>query len=93
MLELGIKVKDRITGFKGTITARTEYLWGCNRYFVEPEVDENGAYRDGQSFDEDSLELIEDETVKLEDSKLDEPRKTGGPHRTPSRTKPMDRRY
>ncbi len=27
--KLGITAKDQITGFQGTVVARTEWLWGC----------------------------------------------------------------
>ena len=35
MVKLGSKVKDSISGFKGTVTARAEYLYGCVRCGVE----------------------------------------------------------
>jgi hypothetical protein len=41
-IELGEKVKDSITGFTGTVVARSEYLKGCIQYQVidkEPDKD------------------------------------------------------
>lgn len=34
--ELGNKAKDKITGFSGILTARIEFLTGCNRYCIQP---------------------------------------------------------
>lgn len=33
--ELGTKVEDRVTHFKGRITGRCEYSYGVNSYLVE----------------------------------------------------------
>lgn len=35
MIALGEKVVDQVTGFKGTVTARAEYLHGDPRCLVE----------------------------------------------------------
>jgi hypothetical protein len=51
-LELGRKGKDKITGFAGTIVGRCEYLTGCNQVLLVPPVGKDGAYKDGQWFDE-----------------------------------------
>jgi hypothetical protein len=43
MVELGKSVTDRITGFSGVVTARTEFLSGSIRMCVESsKSDENG---------------------------------------------------
>jgi len=36
-VELGTKVKDTVTGFTGTTTARCEYLHSTPRYCVEAQ--------------------------------------------------------
>lgn len=41
MISLNIKVKDKITGYSGTTTARAEYITGETRYLVE-SVDSTG---------------------------------------------------
>jgi len=56
--QLGEKVKDRVTGFKGTITARIEYLNGCLQYCVEPKVGKEGKMEKAQYVDEGQLEFI-----------------------------------
>ena len=57
--ENGQKVIDTITGFKGTITAVIEYMNGCIRYQIQPQIDEKGEYRESQIIDEQQLELID----------------------------------
>jgi len=44
MIQLGNKVRDPITGVRGTVVARTEYLHGEPRCQVQPK----GIQNDGQ---------------------------------------------
>ena len=60
MIELGKKVKDKVTGFTGIATSRIEYLNGCVQYCVKPKVDKDGKSRDGEWFDDAQLEVIGD---------------------------------
>ena len=53
MINVGDKVKDPISGIKGVITARTEYLYGCIRVCLEHVKD--GAISETW-FDEPRLE-------------------------------------
>jgi len=57
--KLGEKVKDTVTGFKGTITARIEYLNGCIQYCVEPKVGKEMKMEKHHWIDEGQVELIE----------------------------------
>lgn len=41
MIKLNSKVKDKITGYSGKVTARAEYITGETRYEVE-SVDSTG---------------------------------------------------
>ena len=65
MIPLGSKVKDKITGFSGTVTGRCEYLSGCNQALVVPPVGKDGNYKDGQWFDEQRLEVFKTKPVTL----------------------------
>lgn len=56
--ELGEKVKDTVTEFEGTVTARIEYLNGCLQYCVEPKVGKEGKVEKCHYVDEGQLELI-----------------------------------
>lgn len=38
---MGKEVEDTVTGFKGTITARYEFINGCVQYLVEGRVKDN----------------------------------------------------
>lgn len=51
------RVSDSITGFKGTITARTEWINGCIRYAVQPKIGKDGKCPDAINFDEADLVL------------------------------------
>ena len=53
-VKMGVKAKDRITGFKGVVTARAEYLTGCRQYLVQPSA-KGGEWKGGEWFDEDRL--------------------------------------
>ena len=53
-IELGEKVKDCVTGFKGVVIARAQYITGCNQYGVAPKAVKNEA-KDSRWFDEDRL--------------------------------------
>lgn len=53
-IELGAQVTDRITGFKGTVTGRCEYMTGCIQYSVTPKG-KAGKMPDTQWVDEVNL--------------------------------------
>ena len=55
---LGEKVKDNVTGFKGTVISRIEYLNGCLQYCVDPKVGKEGKMDKAHYIDEGQLELI-----------------------------------
>ena len=71
--DMKIEAVDSITGFCGTITARCEYLTGCRQYVLTPKCKHDGAYIDGQWFDEDRL--LQQIPKK--------PKNTGGPQSNP----------
>ena len=74
-IELGDHVKDRLTGFEGIVTARTEWLYGCIRVAVlNQELNKDGKVREAEWFDEAQVERIKavvDPVTKI----------TGGPAR------------
>lgn len=53
---LGKKAKDKLSGFKGIITARAEFLTGCNRYCIQPTELYEGRPIEGLYFDEEMVE-------------------------------------
>lgn len=53
---MGAEVKDVVTGFKGVITARVEYVTGCRQYLVNPrKLDKDGKPAGSIYYDEDRL--------------------------------------
>lgn len=59
MLKLGVKARDVVSGWEGTITSRHEYLNGCVRYEIA------GTDKDGKPedfvFDEQQIEVLGDD--------------------------------
>jgi hypothetical protein len=58
--ELGKRAKDKISGMTGILTARVEYLTGCNRYCIAPQELKDGRPIEGVYFDEACVEIISD---------------------------------
>lgn len=53
---IGDQVSDRISGFEGITTGRTEYLNGCRQFLVRPSgLDDTGKPREGVWIDEQNL--------------------------------------
>lgn len=55
---LGDEVKCRITGFKGTVIGRTEWLYGCVRITVQPKGLRDRKIVETQTFDEPQLIVL-----------------------------------
>jgi hypothetical protein len=71
--EMGSKSKTKTVGLIGIITARSENLYGCNRYYVQPAAGKDMKVPEGFWVDEDDVTILE---------KPKAPRKaknTGGP--------------
>ena len=54
--------QDVITGFEGTITARADYITGCNQYSLASQVKDNKP-ADYQWFDENRIKIVGDAKV------------------------------
>lgn len=63
-INLGDKVKDRISGLTGIVIARTEWMYGCVRLTVQPQEMKDGKPVDVQAIDEPQLELLEARAIK-----------------------------
>ena len=73
---LGSEVSDIITGFKGIIRVRSEYLTGCNTYGIQSQkLNKEGDITDWIWFDENQLKLVKDKKIKLDTNMRDK----GGP--------------
>ena len=57
-LPLGALARDTITGYKGIITARTEWLNGCWRVVLQAQQLHDGRPVEAQSFDAHNVEIV-----------------------------------
>jgi hypothetical protein len=82
-IQLGSLVRDVYTGFEGFVTWRSEWLYGCTRYGVQPlELDKDGKPQEEGSFDEQRLELL---AAKAPRVSRDSAARIGGPRQAPQR--------
>lgn len=58
MIELGQRVVDQISGFKGIVTASSHFINGCNRYEVTTENVKKNELPVSDWFDEQRLTVI-----------------------------------
>jgi len=65
MIQLGQKVKDRLTGFEGIASGRCEYLTGCAQVLVQPSVDSKGTWVESRWLDDPRLVVIVDEPISI----------------------------
>lgn len=59
-IKLGQKVRDKVTGFTGTVTAKVEYLNGCVQYCVMPKAKEEGKLPTPEYIDVQQLEIFKE---------------------------------
>ena len=60
---LGLKVKDRVTGFRGVVASMTFDLYGCVQAIVTPFAKDDGKLEDSRYFDVSRLEVEAPEPV------------------------------
>ena len=65
-IPLGTIVRDKVTGFVGVAENRATFLYGCDRYFIQPQIKEDGSIPDGAMIDEPQLEPVEDKEPVME---------------------------
>ena len=56
---LGLKVKDRVTGYTGIVATIGFDLYGCVQAIVNPGLDEKGDTRDSRWFDVQRLDVLD----------------------------------
>jgi hypothetical protein len=78
-IELGSRVRDTVSGFKGIAVARTCWLHGCVRITISPEKTDNGKILSNETFDEPQVEYV--------DKKSHAAKPSGGEYAPPSRAK------
>ena len=55
-VELGDRVKDRITGLAGIAVGKTDWLFGCRRIVIQPEEAKEG--KPAEMFHADEPQLV-----------------------------------
>jgi hypothetical protein len=60
---LGLKVKDRITGFTGVVTTVSFDLYGCVQVIINPGIDKDGKIQESAWFDISRLGIIDEDPV------------------------------
>ena len=78
-IKLGDTARDIITGFEGVVVARTEWLYNCVRFTLQPKELKDGAPLETVTFDEDQLQVVDLKVVP------EKAVKTGGPRPEPQR--------
>ena len=80
MIELGDRVRDTVTNFKGIAVARALWLHGCNRIAIQPQgVTGDGDIQDATWIDEPQLKIVKKGAVQNIPGK-EKTKKSGGPH-------------
>lgn len=87
-LKLGDVVRDKITNVEGVLTARTEFLYGCVRWVVQPQAEHEGRPVEPCSYDEQQLDFINEGDDWMTGANSD----TGGPHTEAQRADGATRR-
>lgn len=70
--DLGKEVETKVTKLRGIITSRSECLYGCNRYYIQPPAGTDSKVPDGWWVDEDDVSVVGDGVTAA-------PKNTGGP--------------
>lgn len=83
-VELGSKIKDSITGFKGIATARCVYINGCVQYEITPTTLKDGVPQKEYWLDEKRVILID--IIKIKEKVPT--RRVGGPVGHPTKKNP-----
>lgn len=81
-IKLGDRVKDMYTGFEGTATAKSKWLYGCARFLIEPTKLQEGKVGDSVWFDEQRVVLVKSQDLKVSEQNTST---TGGPQKDPVR--------
>jgi hypothetical protein len=56
--ELGKKACSKVTKLTGILTSRSENLYGCNRYLIQPAADKDQKIAEAWWVDEDDIKIL-----------------------------------
>ena len=54
----GKEGRDKVTGFKGIIVGKLQYMFGCTQYGLAPKVTKEGKCEETTWFDEGRIEVV-----------------------------------
>lgn len=57
-ISMGVKARDKITGFEGIVTGRCDYLYGCTQWGITPPA-KDGETKPTNWFDEGRVEYVD----------------------------------
>lgn len=86
MIELGDKVKDKITPFSGIVIGVTSWLNGCRTIGIKALALANGKPQDAYWLDENQLEIVKKKAKVIKPIVYKDVEKTGGPHEIPQKS-------
>lgn len=78
--ELGVKVKDILSGLTGVAVLRLKQRHSGDQYGIQPPMNEKGEIPDLRTFDEEDLEQIDPPAPKKKKEKKAEKKPPNGPH-------------
>lgn len=88
-INLGDKVRDKVSGFAGIVIGRTEWLYGCVRCIVQSQELKDGKPVDAVQVDEPQLELLQSAAIEnvpfWREPEAVEPRRAAGPREDATR--------
>ena len=70
VVNLGDRVRDRVSGFEGIADSFHVYLQGCRRIGIQPRVGKDGKMEPAVVFDEPNLEVLEEKVVPASEEAL-----------------------
>jgi len=76
-------VRDKLSGYRGTVTGITKYLNGCIRAIVQPRVDKDGKMPEAEYIDSEQIEVIQSKESKESIEEASKLRSVGGPTKAP----------
>jgi len=76
--KLGVKVKDRLTGFTGIVVLRLKHMYSGDRYGIQSPVNDKLEIPEIRTFDDGDLEQVDPPPRKKKEKKEKKPPE--GPH-------------
>jgi len=78
-IEMGATYRDVISGFEGVVTAKCEYMTGCDQVVLKPRgLNEDGTERKGVWFDVEQVERVGDDILVLPNAAVQQREQRGG---------------